>query len=114
MSSINDQVVSLIRTGVAIAVGTALSWAVRHGLNLGNDSAAATAYITPLAIAAYYTVVRLLEGKFPTLGWLLGIAKAPTYASVSVPAPVPDPVAPVAVSEVSPVRGADGRFLPKS
>lgn len=98
--TIGDVLVSLIRTGVAITVGAFVSWAVRHGANI--DAASATAYITPLAIAAYYAIVRVLESQFPALGWLLGIAKAPSYTPVLpspvvnnvVIAPTPEPVIP--------------------
>lgn len=103
--TIGDVLVSLVRTGVAIVVGAFVSWAVRHGAHI--DAASATAYITPAAIAAYYAVVRLLETQFPALGWLLGIAKAPSYTP-ALPAPVinnvvitpaPEPVTPVEAPE---------------
>lgn len=96
---IGDVLVSMVRTTVAIVVGAFVSWAVRHGASI--DAASATAYVTPIAIATYYGIVRVLEARFPVLGWLLGIAKAPTYNPtplVAVPAPTPDaaPVAPPA------------------
>lgn len=79
MTTLSDYLVSLIRTCVAVAVGAACSWAVRHGFDI--DSAEATAYVTPLAIAGYYALVRTLEKRWPKLGWLFGVAKQPAYPS---------------------------------
>lgn len=76
----NDVAISIIRTTVATAVGTVLSWAVRHGLPVGSiDTAQAVAYVTPLCISVYYAAVRAAEKQWPQVGWLLGIAKAPVY-----------------------------------
>jgi hypothetical protein len=102
----NDKAVSWIRTAVPIIIGVVFSWAVRHGLPVGGiDDGSAATYVTPLAIAAYYSVVRTLEAKWPQLGWLLGVAKQPQY----VPGPAPAPAAgqdAVAVVEPPPAPGA--------
>lgn len=77
----SDYLVSLIRTYVPVAVGSALAWlAATLGIVLDKDSSAAlTAGFVGLAVAAYYTLVRLLERRWPAFGLLLGRREAPTY-----------------------------------
>lgn len=76
----NDIITSLIRTYVPIAVGTVISWLATRGLNIDEATGAAlVAGLTGVCIAVYYTVVRLLERKFPKIGLLLGSAKTPEY-----------------------------------
>lgn len=78
---INDTLIGLIRTWVPIGVGAAISWLATAGLQLDNETQAAAIVAATGAIqAAYYTVVRLLENKYPAIGWLLGSAKTPTYS----------------------------------
>lgn len=72
----NDVVISLIRTYTPILAGSLLSW-------LALDEATSTSAVTALTgifIALYYTVVRLLERKFPRFGILLGSTREPEYA----------------------------------
>lgn len=83
--TMSDYLVSLVRTGVAVIVGAACGWGIRHGF--GIDPTAATSLITPLAIAGYYAAVRALEVRYPQAGWLLGIATAPTYTPPVTPPP---------------------------
>ncbi len=95
---INDTITGLIRTWVPIGVGAAISWLATAGLELDSETQAAAIIAATGAIqAAYYTAIRLLEAKYPAIGWLLGSAKAPNYGDnkeivyVEVPIPVPTP-----------------------
>jgi len=77
---------SLIRTLVPLITGRILA-RIMPGIdpNDPNVLLAASAGFAWL----YYTVIRVVETKWPKLGWLLGIAKAPAYS----PAPAPSPAA---------------------
>lgn len=76
----SDVITSLIRTYTPILVGSVISWLATRGLNIDEStSAAAVTALTGALIAVYYTVVRLLERKFPQVGILLGSAKKPEY-----------------------------------
>lgn len=99
-----DLAPSLIRTIVPLIIGPVLA-RFCPGLT-ANDP---TVLLGASAVFSYlyYVIVRMLELKAPTLGYLLGMAKAPTY--VTPPAIVTDsggtrevgapetPVAPVPV-----------------
>jgi hypothetical protein len=74
----NDLVVSLIRTYVPIAVGTALSLLATLGIT-GVDSTEAAAVVTSLTIGLYYALARALERRKPAAGVLLGHKSAPSY-----------------------------------
>lgn len=71
----SDLVTSLIRTYTPVLVG----WLIGVGLLPSSLSDEAGAALTGLIIGAYYLLVRLLESRWPKLGWLLGAPKAPTY-----------------------------------
>jgi hypothetical protein len=77
----NNTVVSLIRTYVPVVVGALVSWLIVHyGWHVSKDiQVGADTALTAFIIAAYYTLVRLLENKFPWLGVLLGHVAKPTY-----------------------------------
>jgi hypothetical protein len=80
--NLGDNVISLIRTYVPMAVGFALSLFVSHGLNVDPSlKITLTALITSGLSAAWYTLVRLLESMWPGFGWLLGVAKTPAYGT---------------------------------
>ena len=70
-----DQITSLVRTWVPIAVGALISW----GVLPADLSDSATLAFGGLIMGAYYAAVRVLEARFPWVGWLLGKAKTPTY-----------------------------------
>jgi hypothetical protein len=72
-----DFLTSLVRTYVPIAIG----YLVSVGVLSDTLSDEATAAATGAIIGAYYLLARLLEKKWPALGWLLGVPKAPTYPS---------------------------------
>ncbi len=105
---LNDTFTGLIRTWVPIAVGAAISWLATNGLELDEETRTATVVAATGAIQAlYYTADRLLENKFPAIGWLLGSAKAPTYNPVApeiVYVEVPAKKAPVAKKAATPKK----------
>lgn len=78
-----DLFASVIRTIVPLIVGPLIA---RFGFD--PDDPGTTLWISAVASGIYYLVVRLLELKAPTLGYLLGVAKQPTY--VNPPAIVTD------------------------
>lgn len=73
----SDQVVSLIRTVVPVIVGSLLTWLAGRGIAL--DGAAVTPAVTTLIIGVYYAAVRWAEVRWPRAGWLLGVARPPSY-----------------------------------
>ena len=77
----HDQIISLIRTYVPVAVGAFLTFlAVRFGVVVPEDvSTGLTTGLVGLVSALYYAVARALEQRWPWLGWLLGVPKQPTY-----------------------------------
>lgn len=68
---------SIIRTVVPIVVGWVIAVGLKAGLHL--DANAVTSVIYPLVAGVYYTVVRFLETRRSSFGWLLGLAKPPVY-----------------------------------
>lgn len=69
---------SLIRTYVPVAVGALISWLLTLGVEVGADAKAGLiAGGTGVLIAAYYTLVRLAEQKWPWVSVLLGSSKQP-------------------------------------
>jgi len=79
-------VTSLVRTVVPILVGNVLGWLTTLGLPLPEEvSTSLTGLLTLLIGAvfsiAYYALVRWLEQEHPSIGILLGIAKAPVAYS---------------------------------
>lgn len=71
---------SIVRTIVPVIVGVVLGAAAKRGFDL--DSGAITEAATVVITTVYYAVVRLLEVRIaPAWGWLLGVAKVPTYPS---------------------------------
>lgn len=67
-----------LRSGVRALVGVAAPLLAAKAAKLGFqiDQAEASAWLYPLAIWAYNEGVRVLEHKYPSLGWLLGAPKA--------------------------------------
>lgn len=73
-------VTSLTRTYAPIIIGGLVSWLATLGLQLDSETTAALVIaFTGFIQALYYTVVRLLEKKWPKLGILLGKATTPDY-----------------------------------
>jgi hypothetical protein len=80
--TIRDAVASVLRTYVPIGVGLVLTLLARK-LDIVIDDSLSTSLTTGLAAlvaAVYYAGVRLLEARFPKLGWLLGFAVPPQYS----------------------------------
>jgi hypothetical protein len=76
----SDALTGLIRTWVPVAVGAFIAWLVTLGVELDPQTEAGLITgLTALAIAIYYSIVRLLEAKWPAVGILLGAPKAPFY-----------------------------------
>lgn len=78
----NDYFTSQIRTWTPILVGSVLSWLATQGLSVDMAGPHVLLFVTSLTgfiTALYYSCVRLLERKFPKLGWLLGNPSQPKY-----------------------------------
>lgn len=80
-STLGDLATSLVRTAVPVLVGGAATYAATkwHIVLSPSSQTGAIVVVGAVAINGYNTGVRALEHKWPRLGWLLGIAKAPTY-----------------------------------
>lgn len=89
----NNYFSSLIRTWVPVGIGVVIAWlSAKVGFVLDESSQVGlTAGATGFTIALYYAIVRWAEVKFPQIGWLLGLAKAPGYSTQDPPAPSPGP-----------------------
>lgn len=79
--NLNDWVTSAIRTGVPYLVGGLASFLIVHfGFSLSDDVQGQLIALLTFGIGyAYYLLVRWLETKWPSLGWLLGTPKQPVY-----------------------------------
>jgi hypothetical protein len=73
----SDYLIAHIRVYVPIVVGWVVVVLSDFGLDL--DSTEAVAALTGAAIAVYYSLVRALAQRWPQVGILLGVNKAPTY-----------------------------------
>ena len=75
-----DIVTSGVRTTVPYIVGAVVAYLSQKGVHVPDAAIArATAALTLVVGTLYYHVVRMLEQKYPKLGYLLGIPKQPTY-----------------------------------
>lgn len=98
---VRDYFASAFRTVVAGGVGTALAYLARKtGIVVDEQTGAGLVQgFTFIVITAYYLIVRGLETKIPAFGWLLGLAKLPTYASPTGTVPAaPDGSVPLSKS----------------
>lgn len=77
----NNLITSLIRTYTPIIVGAIIAFLAAKGLSIDSETqAAAVIAFTGLIQAAYYSIVRLIEQKFPKIGGiLLGKTSTPVY-----------------------------------
>lgn len=73
----HDLELSLRRTLVPLIAGYLLSQAARIGFDI--PEADLVGVLEAVVTGAYYTVVRLLETRWPQLGLLLGAMRVPTY-----------------------------------
>lgn len=72
---------SIVRTYVPWIVGAVIGWMVSLGVPLDPDvEPQLTALLMLAASMLYYVLARVFELYIsPKLGWLLGLAKQPTY-----------------------------------
>lgn len=70
---------SAVRTFVPLAIGAAVTFATRHGLNI--DSKQVEALVAVFTSGSYYSAVRVAETKAPIAGLMLGAKGAPIYKS---------------------------------
>lgn len=78
----NDNIVAQIRTTVPAIVGAVLAYLAKEFGIVIDESAGAglVAGLSALLTAAFYAFARFLENRWPSLGWLLGNPKTPTYS----------------------------------
>lgn len=73
-------IVSLIRTWVPTLVGSLVAWLLVLGIEIDADAQAGLVVgLTGLLVSAYYGIVRVLERRWPWVGYLLGVPAEPTY-----------------------------------
>lgn len=84
----NDFVTSLIRTYAPLAVGAVAGWVLAtFGFEVPKEQVAeVTALAIAGATAVYYAGARLLEKRWPALGWLLGRPAQPRYDNAATSA----------------------------
>ncbi|MER7363559.1 hypothetical protein [Nonomuraea wenchangensis] len=75
--SLSDWLVSWLRTNVAAWVPSLAAWLASYGVELPVEPSSVA--VVSLAISGYYTLVRLLEARWPAVGVLLGWKAAPSY-----------------------------------
>jgi uncharacterized membrane protein YfcA len=76
----SDTITAYIRTWCALAVGSLATWLLRT-FAIEIDTTAAVALITPIITGLLYALIHWAEVHIDRrIGWLLGIAKRPTYA----------------------------------
>ena len=77
----NALITSLIRTAVPYIAGVIFAWLVSINFSIPGISEPALEGVLTFAFGLiYYFAVRLLEQKWPKLGWLLGVPVAPVYS----------------------------------
>lgn len=90
--TVRDLGASLVRTGVTLAIGWLIAKLAQNA-NIVIDDQTSTGLVQAFTVAAtavYYLIVRFLETKVPAFGWLLGLAKLPTYPAPVAEVPVPE------------------------
>jgi hypothetical protein len=80
--SLSDWIVSWLRTNVAAWIPAAAAWLAGFGIELPVEPSSVA--IVSLAISGYYTLVRLLEARWPVFGVLLGWKASPSYSAPTV------------------------------
>jgi len=77
----SDFVIGQIRTWVPIGVGVFLAWLVSLGIQLdASVEAGLIPALTGLLGGLYYLLITTLAKKWPGVGILLGVNKAPEYS----------------------------------
>ena len=85
--------INLIRTYVPVLVGAVVSYLAARGIHVAPDQTAwAVSAMTGVFTAAYYTVVRVLEERWPALGkvFLLSKPAASLHVAGACPAEAED------------------------
>lgn len=65
----NPVVKNIIRTATPAIVGAVVTYITKLSAHISPST---QAIVFPIATTAYYSAIRLLEEKYPKLGWLLG------------------------------------------
>lgn len=109
--SIGALAASIIRTVVPILLGGLLGWLSTLGIEFDAETSAALTNAVIIGVTAavtmiYYVVVRLIEQKFPQIGILLGLKKAPAVYTNSQ-------VAGVAIETVDGRTTTTGSLVPQ-
>lgn len=88
---LRDTLIAAIRTGVAGAVGIAITWLINFGIEVPDDAQQTLNLILfGLVVAGYNLLVGLLERNVhPYFGVLLGVPKAPAYGAIATQTPPP-------------------------
>lgn len=77
---VSDYLLSLVRTYVPLGVGVLVTWLASYGIQIDSTATAALAAgVGAIVSAALYALIRAAERRWPRLGALLGVPKAPTY-----------------------------------
>lgn len=66
---------SVVRTVIPVAVALAATYGAKAGLDV--DTTALASLLGGLVGSAYYTVVRVVESRYPAFTWLLGTKTQP-------------------------------------
>jgi len=119
---LSSYVTSLIRTVVPILVGLVLSfpattWVMQSlGVTEPQTGQAIAAALTFALSFLYYAIVRVAEGRWPQLGVLLGVPKAPVYGDdgAGTPTPSQDVVEDRAAGATAEPAPADAVAAPQS
>jgi len=84
--TLTDYVLSVLRTAIPAGWGALAAWLASIGIDAGAEAnVAAVTFLTGLAVAAYYALIRAIEPKLPAFlrVILLGAARKPEYAAAS-------------------------------
>lgn len=73
---LTDRNVASVRTVAPAIAGAIAAWLVSRGVNIDGPTLLA---VGVAAMGVYHRAVLVLESRWPKLGRLLGVAKAPTY-----------------------------------
>lgn len=82
----SDLTPSFVRTLVPLVIGPL---AARYAPGIDTSDPDVLLALSAVIGWAYYVLVRLIETRFPRLGYLLGIAKTPAYSPAPPPSPGP-------------------------
>lgn len=108
--------VSIVRTGVPVAIGALVAWLVSLGVELPDEFVAElVAGATVLVTLVYYVIARVVERRFPKFSWLLGsgsipIAYTDSSRNYTDAAPIMDHPAGIAVDPAAADIAAPGSW----